>query len=1015
MRKQTKQILVCCVLGFLSFVFAIGTTLFTESAKAEFIAQANLQDSYSIGQTIEIPTAVYKIGDTEHKAYSVVYTPNGVGYKTNKISLESGGKYTVVYMAEVDGKLYQESKEFVVKQQKYYATGDKSEITGGSATNSLGQEKTGVKVSLARGEKFVISEVLSLRENITYQDPLIDLTLLPTVQGKSDAKKLYVLIEDAFDSSNFIEYRVKLNDGNQQWTYSDARTPNQSWLGLQYYMNPDDPMEAYPHYNAAAGSVAGMNGGAWYNGKGYSSQVYLCYNPDENALYANSSIPTTIFGTKYFPSNPWAGFSSDYVKVSVYADEYIAETCNFIVTKVGDKSLSVEEFNDNEGPEIVIEKGDLDLVNMPVAVVGQKYSLPSATAEDVYSGNNLRVSTRVFFKYARENGDYATISNDFHYEINVFNGEFIPTKAGKYSIVYSSKDYYGNYSEKVVTVNTVNPTEYQSELFANFSEGEKVAEVNNLVDVAKIEEVGGQKGNLTIEYSVTLDGEEIKLSGNLSDGYTFVPTEVGNYNVEIVVKDTNGDTITNNYVIEVSANTKNAYSSDATLPKYFIAGESYYIPQLLAIDKATGKEVDSTITYVDGAGERTYSGVPVSFIPDENGNVKVKYSSNGNEKVYEVPVISVKGLYGLAIEEYFQGENVTKSVDASGVKLDSFKKDSKATFIKQVGANAFLLRMKVDKTKNEFEKINVWLEDSQNKSQKILLTVNKSKNDSLVLINGKASQSFVSDVFFNDGYFNLEFSAKTNSISTGIGESTVVEEYYSGEKFVGFESGNVYLTIETVGVTGQGSIWVSQINTQKISINTTSDTIKPELIIGGVYDDIIVSPGNAVTVYSAHVVDVLSEIAASYVSVTKDGNYVVANGRLMKNLSLDRDYEFTVTEVGTYVITYYVIDTAGKNNSYTCQISVENFNLPTITVNKRELTVKVGETLTIPVATAKDYFGNDCKVFVYLIRPDYSSRSLTGIDKIILNEVGTYRLRYLTTDADGNSAYAEVIVNVVEG
>ena len=97
MRKQAKQILVCCVLGFLSFVFAIGTTLFTKSAKAEFIAQANLQDSYSIGQTIEIPTAVYKIGDTEHEAYSVVYTPNGVGYKTNKISLEKPQKSEIFF------------------------------------------------------------------------------------------------------------------------------------------------------------------------------------------------------------------------------------------------------------------------------------------------------------------------------------------------------------------------------------------------------------------------------------------------------------------------------------------------------------------------------------------------------------------------------------------------------------------------------------------------------------------------------------------------------------------------------------------------------------------------------------------------------------------------------------------------------------------------------------------------------------------------------------------------------
>ena len=209
MRKQTKQILACCVLGLISFVFAIGTTLFTKSAKAEFVAESTLQESYSIGQTVNIPSAVFKVGEDEHQAYSVVYNPKGVGYKTDAIKLELGGKYTVVYMADVNGELYQESVEFDVKQQKFYATGDKSEITSDTVINSLGQEKTGVKVALARGEKLVISEVVSISDNLTYQDPLIDLTLLPSVQGKSDAKKFYVLIEDAFDSNNFIEYSCK--------------------------------------------------------------------------------------------------------------------------------------------------------------------------------------------------------------------------------------------------------------------------------------------------------------------------------------------------------------------------------------------------------------------------------------------------------------------------------------------------------------------------------------------------------------------------------------------------------------------------------------------------------------------------------------------------------------------------------------------------------------------------------------------------------------------------------------
>ena len=173
MRKQAKQILVCCVLGFLSFVFAIGTTLFTKSAKAEFIAQANLQDSYSIGQTIEIPTAVYKIGDAEYKAYSVVYTPNGVGYKTNKISLEKGftkdcsvmaygfnpeiskkSPYHGAYLAVVESvsKLIASGADFTdvyLTFQEYFAKPQKSPTRWGQpATSLLGAFKAQMELGI---------------------------------------------------------------------------------------------------------------------------------------------------------------------------------------------------------------------------------------------------------------------------------------------------------------------------------------------------------------------------------------------------------------------------------------------------------------------------------------------------------------------------------------------------------------------------------------------------------------------------------------------------------------------------------------------------------------------------------------------------------------------------------------------------------------------------------------------------------------------------------------------------
>ena len=194
MTKRLKKLYAICFLAVLSLVFAVTSVCFLNSAKAELGMIGSLEETYAVGQTAEIPSAFFIVGGKEYDAYSVVYTPDGVGYKTDSIALDVGGNYTVTYMAEINGKLYQESKEFEVKQQKFYATGSKSQISYETVADNTGAQRTGVKVSLARGERFVVSEVVSISQNMTYSDPLIDLHLLPLTQGSSDAKKFYIVI-----------------------------------------------------------------------------------------------------------------------------------------------------------------------------------------------------------------------------------------------------------------------------------------------------------------------------------------------------------------------------------------------------------------------------------------------------------------------------------------------------------------------------------------------------------------------------------------------------------------------------------------------------------------------------------------------------------------------------------------------------------------------------------------------------------------------------------------------------
>lgn len=975
-----------------------------------------LQASYVVGQTVEIPSATCSVGGNAYAMESVVYTPSGFGYKTDDVLLEEVGNYTVVYMVTVDGRLYQEERSFSVAKNTFYTDGNKSEIRkDDDVADALGQSHSGIFVKLGKNERFYASEAVSISENASNEDGLISLTLLPNKLGSSDAQTLYVAFEDAYDSENVMLFKLKLNEGSQQYTYAEAKAPNRQWLGLQRWKNGNP--EPYPWYNSVYGCPFAMNGGGSFNGKGYPTTITLHYDPNVNGIYMNSDKDTVAeFGTNYFASDPWSGFSSDYVKISVYATDYKEDTLNFIVTKLGDNKLETETFVDDEGPTIRIDNRNLDVNAMPEAIVGLPYDVMSATAEDLYSGTGLRVSKRVLYGYERTTGAYTTPSENFKHEYDVYGDSFEPRKTGVYSIVYSAYDYSGNYTEYVVNVNAVERKDFVSELYLTLSDFVATAEVGNKVCLPAVESYGGAKGNETLGYTVKFGEEEIALKGNAFDGYSFVPKQTGEYEMEIYVKDSNGDKKTERRTLVATAATKNGFGEEADLKKYYVAGEAYLLPTLYATDKTTGEKVAATVSYTDGDGTHEYTGAPVSFVPNKDGKATITYRSGGNEKSYVVPVVDVKdNPNGLHLTEYFQGENLETTLRSDGVCLQTLENGASAEFIKSVSANSLSLSMKIDENLNRFDALHITLTDSADKTQKIKLTVVRSTKDGYALVNGKKSSAMISDVFYNGQSFKLTYEGKSNRISFGVGDGATVNEYLSGESFKGFSSGEVYVGFELENVTSKSGVCVSQINSQRLNSNVTTDSIKPDLTINGKYSDLVVEVGTEVTVYSAQAFDVLSEIVTKTVSVMQNKtNPVVANGLLLQNLSFDREYTFVAKEEGEYTIVYAAYDSAGKMASYSYKITVRNMRPPVISLTVKTIAMKVGETLQIPTATAQDHQGNSLETYAYLIRPDYSVRALKGISGIRLNETGTYRIRYKTTDKDGNSAYAEIVVTVEE-
>ena len=114
-----------------------------------------------------------------------------------------------------------------------------------------------------------------------------------------------------------------------------------------------------------------------------------------------------------------------------------------MITKIGQNDISPFYNYDLNGPNIDVDFNTLDNQNLPKAKVGFTYPVFSATAHDAVTKDSP-VKVRVFYNY------FATQ----RFELQINDGKFLVERAGRYTIEYRSKDYYGNESVELVHIET---------------------------------------------------------------------------------------------------------------------------------------------------------------------------------------------------------------------------------------------------------------------------------------------------------------------------------------------------------------------------------------------------------------------------------------------------------------------------------------------------------------------------------------------------------------------------------
>ena len=959
------------------------------SAADPYLSGGELKASYWLGEELVIPKATISDGQKEVNARAVVYKPGGEALASSSLSLREAGIYTVVYSATLNGHSYSFEKEFVVNMPLYSVQSKKSTVSYGVDSSIYQTGKTGIQVSLVANDVFTYNDIIDLNQA---EGNFLELAMMPMDgAGTKDLRKLIVTLTDIYNPTRqltiILQCANKPEDGALWYldnTYLLAGGENQEPTG---YEAGAGKLHVNNTWGCAVNySFYGMHGENVAVGK---ETLKLAYDKATKQVLANGAMVIDLDNLDYF-DEAWSGFTTGEVKMSISGDEYSRVYANFMITKVGRQNLSREMVIDDVAPDINVEFDGYDETELPDATVGYHYPVFSATAHDKFSGA-VDVQTRVYFNY----------TSNQRYQLNIEDGKFAPKRTGVYTIEYSAKDHYGNTQVKTVDIQCVE----KAPAFSAAIKGDYPREglTGQWIEIADIQ-ISGGVGQIVTYATV----ESSALQPTLIEG-GFRPELSGVYKVTLHAEDMIGQHVTANYEVVVTANSEPVFLDEVLLPKYLMTGYTYQIPALPAYDFSNGKEeIATSITVVDGNGEKALSSKACVFTPDRDGYATIIYKAEGkagsSQKEYRIPVILAKEGADIHLERYFQGEKITSAATRSSVTV-SATENAEYMFINDLVADNFSVSFAI--SQNKFSTLQLIFTDSVDESVCFTIEIDKGAEggeNALLRINGVATKYRPSAGFYGGNNFFFTYDNVKGCLTDDKDLEAFIKNA-DGTAFAGFPSGKMYMRVKMLGVAGESSVAWKSISTQVLS-DVKTDSIRPMISVLGAYKSNY-QFGTVAEIYSAVAGDVISPEVYSSLSVrTPGGEYVKdIEGNLLNKVPLGRSYFISLEQYGSYSIVYTAEDANGRDRSYYYSISVIDDVKPTIKLtNLNATTAKVGETIKIAEATAFDNVDGEVDVYVYVKDSDGILQRAENGGSFRATKRGVYEIHYMAFDTYGNLA-----------
>ena len=996
MNKKKSSVFIAALIG-LSLLAGAGA-FFPSAERTEASADWSgepIAEEYSEGERIEIPERRITVGEKTADATAVVILPDGSAKLLSELRLDETGRYTVEYTAEIDGKVYKTTETFVVYPRMAIA-GENSEISYG--THPVATDTEGLMLSLAEGERAEFAPIIDVN-GATKDETIAEFFLAPTVSAAIDAEEFWIYFTDVEDESSYIKMRGIVSDAGvlTNFTYFLAGGDGQpNMVGYEEAWNVVHKDTRWG--TAVAYNMGGLYGGIYQRNGGAVANIRISYDDETESVWINEQRVADLDDEYFVGESLWPGFVSGKVRMSLEAKNYLAETANFVVTKLGDADLSDEKIVDSEAPEIEVERA-----TNHDAVVGGAYPVGKATAFDSTSGN-AEVSVSVKYNYPAMNA----------VTIPVKNGRFKTEKAGRYAIIYTAKDAFGNEAKKVEYI-TCKESDSPVSLSLDDSALDEILYVGEAKKMPECSASGGY-GELTVYIYAEKDGAEILLEDGM-----FTPTEEGRYTIRYEVMDEVGQRAEKTFEREVKVSPSAVFRGEPELPRYFVSGCSYRIPVFYAYDYSSGKEekMAAKLSYTDAYGRHEVK-ENAGFVPMVNANgdkVTLEWTVGETSIRREVECLQILSGDGILVENYFIGDGVGTKKQEDGMVISAESETGGWTFGNDLIANGLSLNFSALPGKSDFEELRIVLTDSEDGNVSVTYRIIPYGDRSKLTLCGRTavfSGGFTNKSKSNDFVFTYRDGAMT------VGSSVLsVKHTDGGESFEGFPSDKVILSMEFAGASKDAQYKVTSISGQSVG-ELYSDRVKPNIEVLGVYGGSF-SYGEKVTLPAIAAGDVLNPSVIAYVTATApDGKKVVASdGTLINKANPYREYVFTASMYGTYQFEYVAYDSfSGRSHTIAFISRVEDETAPEISFKEPPQTqIRKGEKIVVPEIVVSDDISSAENIRV--IRTITSSNGVTtylpdDCNSLIASYEGIYTIRVTAMDENGNIAVISAEIRVGE-